>query len=64
MTIGCNVAGPEDVDNCMEAAARSGAEVIKRAQDIFHGGYAGYFRGPDGHLWEIVWNPDRLPQEK
>lgn len=63
MTIGHNVAHPEDVDSCMEAAAQAGAEVIKRAQDTFYGGYAGYFRDPDGHLWEIVWNPDLLPPE-
>ena len=44
-------------------AAQAGAEVIKRAQDTFYGGYAGYFRDPDGHLWEIVWNPDLLPLE-
>ncbi|KIX16259.1 VOC family protein [Paracoccus sp. 228] len=63
VTIGHNVARPEDVDYCMEAAVRAGAEVIKTAQDTFYGGYAGYFRDPDGHLWEIVWNPDLLPPE-
>ena len=41
----------------MEQAARAGARIIKPAQDTFYGGYAGYFSDPDGHLWEIVWNP-------
>ena len=47
----------------MEDAVRAGAEVIKPAQDTFYGGYTGYFRDPDGHLWEFVWNPDLLPLE-
>ena len=63
LTLGHNVARPEDVDQCMEAAARAGAEEIKAAQDTFYGGYAGYFSDPDRHLWEIVWNPDLLPPE-
>ena len=63
LTIGHNVSRQEEVDQCMEAAAQAGAEVIKSAQDTFYGGYAGYFRDPDGRLWEIVWNPDLLPLE-
>ncbi|MFN3281971.1 MAG: VOC family protein [Tabrizicola sp.] len=63
VSIGHNVARREEVDACMAAAVRAGAEVIKSAQDTFYGGYAGYFRDPDGHLWEIVWNPDLLPPE-
>lgn len=64
VTIGHNVARPEEVDQCMAAAERAGAQVVKAPQDTFYGGYAGYFRDPDGHLWEIVWNPDLLPPEK
>ncbi|SDG50787.1 hypothetical protein SAMN04488117_1264 [Celeribacter baekdonensis] len=63
LTIGHNVSRQEEVDQCMEAAAQAGAEVIKSAQGTFYGGYAGYFRDPDGHLWEIVWNPNLLPPE-
>ena len=63
ITIGHNVASRREVDEAMAAASRAGAEMIKSAQDTFYGGYAGYFRDPDGHLWEIVWNPDLLPQE-
>ena len=63
VTIGHNVAHRQEVDEVMAAASRAGAEVIRSAQDTFYGGYAGYFRDPDGHLWEIVWNPDLLPPE-
>lgn len=63
LTIGHNVARREEVDECLDAAVRAGAELVKPAQDTFYGGYAGYFHDPDGHLWEIVWNPDLLPPE-
>lgn len=63
-TIGHNVAQREDVDRSMEAAERAGAEVIRPARDTFYGGYAGYFCDPDGHLWEIVWNPALLPPDE
>ena len=63
LTIGHNVSRREEVDQSLQAAARAGAEIIKPAQDTFYGGYAGYFRDPDGHLWEVVWNPDLLPPE-
>ncbi|MFJ1292641.1 VOC family protein [Paracoccus yeei] len=63
VTIGHNVASRHEVDEVMAAASRAGAGVIRSAQDTFYGGYAGYFRDPDGHLWEIVWNPDLLPSE-
>lgn len=63
VTIGHNVARPEEVEQCIQAAAQAGAEVVKPAQKTFYGGYAGYFRDLDGHLWEIVWNPDLLPPE-
>ncbi len=63
LTIGHKVMRREEVAPIMEAAALAGAEIVKPAQDTFWGGYAGYFRDPDGHLWEIVWNPDLLPPE-
>ncbi len=64
MTIGHNVMRREEVAAIIKAAAQAGAEVIKPAQDTFWGGHAGYFRDPDGHLWEIVWNPNLLPPEE
>ena len=60
-TIGHNVASPADVDAVMARAASAGAVVVKPARDTFWGGYAGYFRDPDGHLWEVVWNPHLPP---
>jgi uncharacterized protein len=62
-TIGHNVARREEVDKVMAEAVKAGAEVIKTAQDTFYGGYAGYFRDPDGHVWEIVWNPAAIPED-
>jgi uncharacterized protein len=62
-TIGHNVAHREEVDQVMALAANAGADVIKPAQDTFYGGYAGYFRDPDGHLWEVVWNPANIPTD-
>ena len=47
----------------MEEAQRAGARIIKSPRETFYGGYAGYFTYPDGHLWEIVWNPQMLPQD-
>lgn len=64
MTIGHNVMRREEVAAIIKVAAQAGAEIIKPAQDTFWGGHAGYFRDPDGHLWEIVWNPDLLPPEE
>lgn len=61
VTIGHNVLRREEVDEVMETARRAGAEIIKTPQDTFYGSYAGYFRDPDGHLWEIVWNPEIPP---
>ena len=62
-SIGHNVARRQDVDDAMEEAQRAGARIIKAPQDTFYGGYAGYFTDPDGHLWEIVWNPQMLPMD-
>jgi uncharacterized glyoxalase superfamily protein PhnB len=41
----------------MEQAKRGGAVVVKPAHQTFWGGYAGYFQDPDGHVWEVAWNP-------
>lgn len=62
-SIGHNVLRREDVDDIMRKAQRAGAEIIKAPQDTFYGGYAGYFTDPDGHLWEVVWNPQMLPSD-
>jgi catechol 2,3-dioxygenase-like lactoylglutathione lyase family enzyme len=57
MTLGHNVGSKAEVDTVMAQARAAGAVIVKPAQDTFWGGYAGYFQDPDGHLWEVVWNP-------
>ncbi len=57
VTMGHNVGSREAVDAVMKEANQAGARIVKPAQDTFWGGYAGYFLDPDGHLWEVVWNP-------
>jgi uncharacterized protein len=52
-----NVASREEVDEVMAQAKDAGATITKLAHETFWGGYAGYFLDPDGHLWEVAWNP-------
>ncbi|HEX7124685.1 MAG TPA: VOC family protein [Thermodesulfobacteriota bacterium] len=63
-SIGHNVRSRAEVDAVMAQAHRAGATIVKPARDTFWGGYAGYFQDPDGHLWEVVWNPDLLPEDR
>ena len=56
-SIGHMVNGRTEVDDAMESASKAGAKIVKPAQDAFWGGYHGYFQDPDGHLWEVIWNP-------
>jgi len=57
MSIGHNVGSKAEVDEVLEQARQAGAVIAVPAHDTFWGGYAGYFQDPDGHLWEVVWNP-------
>ncbi len=50
---------PGEVDEVLREAETAGAVIVKPAQATFWGGCAGYFQDPDGHLWEIAWNPAR-----
>jgi hypothetical protein len=52
-----NVASREEVDAVLQQAVQAGAALVKPAQDAIWGGYSGYFADPDGHLWEVAWNP-------
>jgi hypothetical protein len=63
LTIGHNVSSKAEVDAVMEQAKRAKAVIVKQANDTFYGGYAGYFQDPDGHLWEVAWNPQWVIQE-
>jgi len=62
-SIGHNVRSKKEVDEVMAQAKKARAVIVKEARDTFWGGYAGYFQDPDGHLWEIAWNPQILPIE-
>ena len=46
-----------EVDKAMSKALAAGAALLKHAQNTPFGGYSGYFADPDGHVWEVVWNP-------
>jgi len=52
-----NVGSRAEVDGLLAGAADAGAEITQAARETFYGGYAGYFRDPDGHVWEIAYNP-------
>lgn len=58
VTLAHNVASKEAVRSVLAEAQAAGATVVKEAQDVFWGGYSGYFSDPDGFLWEVAWNPD------
>lgn len=62
-SIGYAVRKKEEVDSIMALAKKAGAKITKPAQKAFWGGYHGYFQDPDGHLWEILWNPQFLPED-
>jgi len=57
-SIGYLVESQQAVDLFVEQASRSGATVVKPPQNAFWGGYHAYFKDPDGHLWEVAWNPN------
>jgi uncharacterized protein len=46
-----------EVDAVLDEAVRAGATLLKPGQKVFWGGYSGYFADPDGHLWEVAYNP-------
>ena len=63
-TLAHNVASKDEVDAVMAQARKAGAVVVKDAHATFWGGYAGYFQDPDGHLWEVAWNPQWEPPQE
>ena len=52
-----NVASEAEVDAVMATAEAAGARILKLAAKTFWGGYDGYFADPDGHVWEVAFNP-------
>ena len=57
VTLAYNVRTREEVAKVLDEAERAGGTIIKPAQDVFWGGHSGYFKDPDGHYWEVAWNP-------
>lgn len=56
-TLSHNLKSEAEVDTVMAEAKAAGANIVKPAQKADWGGYHGYFKDPDGHLWEIACNP-------
>lgn len=52
-----NVTGREEVDHCIARLLEAGGTLLRPADEPPHGGYRGYVADPDGHAWEIAWNP-------
>lgn len=57
LTISYNARSEKEVDEVLEQVARLGATIVKPAQKVYWGGYSGYFKDPDGHLFEVAYNP-------
>lgn len=58
VTLGHNVGSPAAVDAVIERARAAGAPFVDKGKPRAWGGYSGHFQDPDGHLWEVVYNPD------
>lgn len=56
-TLAHNVGSEKEVDEVVALAVSAGATLVKKPQKVFWGGYSGYFRDLDGHLWEVAHNP-------
>lgn len=57
VTLAHNVFSEDEVDAVLVQAVTAGATLVKPGQKVFWGGYSGYFSDPDGHLWEVAYNP-------
>lgn len=57
VSLSYNTRTKEEVAQVLAAAEAAGAEILKAAVDVFWGGHHGYFRAPDGQLWEVAHNP-------
>ncbi|EMO18172.1 glyoxalase-like domain protein [Leptospira interrogans str. MMD3731] len=60
-TIAYNGQSKEEVDQVIAKAEKVGAKIVKRPQEVFWGGYSGYFQDPEGFYWEVAWNPGFYP---
>ena len=58
ITLAYNVEHREDVNKIIELARNAGAKIVKEPQEVFWGGYHGYFSDMDGYYWEVAWGPN------
>jgi uncharacterized glyoxalase superfamily protein PhnB len=56
-TLSHNLGSEKEVDEIVSQAVAAGAELVKKPQKVSWGGYSGYFKDIDGHLWEVAHNP-------
>lgn len=56
-TLAHNTRTREEVVSVLKRAEAAGGVIVKQAQDVFWGGYSGYFADPDGYFWEVAWGP-------
>lgn len=52
-----NVTDRHEIEPTLSKAVRAGGRLAKPAAEADWGGFSGYFADPDGHLWEVAWNP-------
>jgi uncharacterized protein len=57
VSLAWNAGSEAEVDAIFTHATKSGGSAVKAPQKVFWGGYSGYFSDPDGHLWEVAYNP-------
>lgn len=57
VSLAYNARSKEEADEVYALAIAAGGKAVKPLHDVFWGGYSGYFADPDGHLWEVAWNP-------
>ncbi|TWT02789.1 VOC family protein [Planococcus sp. CPCC 101016] len=58
ITLAYNAKSKGEVDEVIGLAIAAGGKIVKEPQDVFWGGYSGYFTDPDGYYWEVAWGPD------
>jgi uncharacterized protein len=63
-TLAHNVRTRQEVDAVMAQAKAAGATIVKAAHETFWGGYTGYFQDPDGHVWEVAFNPQWVAEQQ
>ncbi len=63
-TLAYNGSSKKEVDEVIAQAQKAGAKIVKQPQDVFWGGYSGYFEDPEGYYWEVAWNPIFYPGPK